>query len=164
MGFLLRALYCLYKFEAPTHRRKGRRIQSSNVKHNKKAFSAQPTSACSNYLQKADPISQMDEALKPYTPVLLYTHMLTGCNTCLTFHKVTGDFIYSKEEKTISVSSVAQSCPTLCDPMNRSMPGLAVHHQLPEFIQTHVHRVSESIQPSHPLSSPSPPALNPSQH
>ena len=61
-------------------------------------------------------------------------------------------------------SSVAQSCPTLCDPMNRSMPGLPVHHQLPEFTQTHVHRVSDAIQPSHPLSSPSPPASNPSQH
>ena len=60
-------------------------------------------------------------------------------------------------------SSVAQSCPTLCDPMNRSTPGLSVHHQLPEFTQTHVHRVSDAIQPSHPLLSPSPPA-NPSQH
>ena len=62
------------------------------------------------------------------------------------------------------IRSVAQSCPTLCDPMNRSMPGLTVHHQLPEFTQTHVHRVSDAIQPSHPLSSPSPPAPNPSQH
>ena len=61
-------------------------------------------------------------------------------------------------------SSVAQSCPTLCDPMNRSTPGLPVHHQLPEFTQIHVHRVSDAIQPSHPLSSPSPPAPNPSQH
>ena len=55
-------------------------------------------------------------------------------------------------------SSVAQSCSTLCDPMNSSMPGLPVHHQLPEFTQTHVHRVGDAIQPSHPLSSPSPPA------
>ena len=54
----------------------------------------------------------------------------------------------------VQVSSVAQSCPTLCDPMNRSAPGLLVHHQLPEFTQTHVHRVSDAIQPSHPLSSP----------
>ena len=61
-------------------------------------------------------------------------------------------------------SSVAQSCLTLCDPMNRSTPGLPVHHQLPEFTQTHVHRVSDAIQPSQPLSSPSPPAPNPSQH
>ena len=57
-----------------------------------------------------------------------------------------------------SSSSVAQSCPTLCDPMNHSTPGLPVHHQLLEFTQTHVHRVSDTIQPSHPLSSPSPPA------
>ena len=63
-----------------------------------------------------------------------------------------------------SVSSVAQSCATLCDPMNRSTPGLPVHHQLPEFTQTHVHRVGDAIQPSHPLSSPCPPAPNPSQH
>ena len=61
-----------------------------------------------------------------------------------------------------SFSLVTQSCPTLCDPMNRSTPGLPVHHQLPEFTQTHVHRVSDAIQPSHPLSSPSPPAPNPS--
>ena len=66
--------------------------------------------------------------------------------------------------KAVQFSSVAQSCPTLCDPMNRSMPGLLVHHQLQEFTQTHIHRVSDAIQPSHPLSSPSPPAPNPSQH
>ena len=64
----------------------------------------------------------------------------------------------------VQFSSVAQSCPTLCNPMNRSTPGLPDHHQLPEFTQTHVHRVSDAIQPSHPLSSPSPPVLNPSQH
>ena len=61
-------------------------------------------------------------------------------------------------------SSVAQPCPTLRNPMNHSTPGLPVHHQLPEFTQTHVHWVSDAIQPSHPLSSPSPPAPNPSQH
>ena len=65
---------------------------------------------------------------------------------------------------TASVSSVAQSCLTLCDPMNRSTPGLPVHHQLPKFTQTHIHRVSDAIQPSHPLLSPSPAAPNPSQH
>ena len=64
----------------------------------------------------------------------------------------------------VQFSSVAQSCPTLCDPMNHSTPGLPVHHQLPEFTQIHVHSVGDAIQPSHPLSSPSPPALNPSQH
>ena len=64
----------------------------------------------------------------------------------------------------IQFSSVTQSCPTLCDPMNHSMPGLPVHHQFPESTQTHVHWVNDAIQPSHPLSSPSPPALNLSQH
>ena len=61
-------------------------------------------------------------------------------------------------------SSVAQSCPTICDPMNCSTPGLPVHHQIPESTQTHVHCVSDAIQPSRPLLSPSPPALNLSQH
>ena len=64
----------------------------------------------------------------------------------------------------VQFNSVAQSCPTLWDPMNRITPGLPVHHQLPEFAQTHVHLVSDAIQPSHPLSSPSPPAPSPSQH
>ena len=64
----------------------------------------------------------------------------------------------------VRFSSVAQSCLTLCDPMNCSTPDLPVHHQLPEFTPTHIHRVSDAIQPSHPLSSPSPPAPNPSQH
>ena len=59
-------------------------------------------------------------------------------------------------------SSVTQLCPTVCDPMNRSIPGLPVHHQVPEFTQTHVHRVGDAIQPSQSLSSPYPPALNPS--
>ena len=62
------------------------------------------------------------------------------------------------------ISSVAQSCPTLCNPMNHSTPGIPVHHKLPEFTQTHAHWVSDAIQPSHPLSSPSPPAPYPSQH
>ena len=65
---------------------------------------------------------------------------------------------------TVQFSSVTQPCPTLCDPMNRSTPGLPVHHQLLEFTQTHVHQVSDAIQPSHPLSSPTHPAPNPSQH
>ena len=64
----------------------------------------------------------------------------------------------------VQFSSVAQLCPTLCDPMDCSMPGLPVHHQLLEFTQTHVHWVGDAIQPSHPLSSPSSPAFNLSQH
>ena len=67
-------------------------------------------------------------------------------------------------KQSVPFSSVTQSCPTLYDPMNHSTPGLPVHHQLPEFTQTHIHRDSDAIQPSHPLSSPSPPAPNPSQH
>ena len=63
----------------------------------------------------------------------------------------------------VQFSLVAQSCPTLCNPMNDSIPGLPVHHQLPDFTQTHVHQVGDAIQPSHPLSSLSSPAPNPSQ-
>ena len=66
--------------------------------------------------------------------------------------------------QSVQFSSVAQSCPTLCNPMNHSTPGLPVHHQHPEFTQTHVHRVGDAIQQSHPQSSPSPPAPNPTQH
>ena len=66
--------------------------------------------------------------------------------------------------KSIQFSSAAQSCPTLCDPMNLSTPHLPIHHQFLEFTQTHAHRVGDAIQPSHPLSSPSPPASNPVQH
>ena len=64
----------------------------------------------------------------------------------------------------VQFSSVTQSCPTLCDPVNHSTPGLPVRHKLPEFTQTHAHRISDTIQPSHPLSSPSLLAPNPSQH
>ena len=64
---------------------------------------------------------------------------------------------------TVQFSSVVHLCPTLCDPMNCITPGLPVHHQLPDFTQTHVHQFGDAIQPSHPLSSPSPPAPNPSQ-
>ena len=92
--------------------------------------------------------------------------------------EATGIIILSKPEKTIGfrvykyskilysyqIRSVAQLCLTLCNPMNRSTPGLPVHHQLPEFTQTPIHRVSDAIKPSNPLSSPSPPAPNLSQH
>ena len=73
-------------------------------------------------------------------------------------------FTESQRIDWVQFSSVAQLYPTLCNPMNCSTPGLPVHHQLPEFTQTHVHRVGDAIQPSHSLSSPSPPAPNPSQH
>jgi len=86
----------------------------------------------------------------PKSPKDCFTHLCLFCS--FTYRVV------------IQFSSVAQSCPTLCNPMNRSRSGLPVCHQLPEFTQTHVHRVSDAIQPSHPLSSPAPPAPNPSQH
>ena len=81
--------------------------------------------------------------------------------------KVHCSIIYNNQKYwllNIQFSSVTQSCPNLCDPMNRSMPGLPVHHQLPEFTQIHVYRVSDATQPSDPLLSPSPPAFCLSQH
>ena len=73
-------------------------------------------------------------------------------------------FVHGYWEDHAAAAKSLQSCPTLCDPMNHSTPSLPVHHQLLEFTQTHAHRVGDAIQPSHPLSSPSPPAPNPSQH
>ena len=93
------------------------------------------------------------------TPVLKITPP-TRIEPCFTKPFLNEDYKWT----TVQFSSVAQSCPTLCNPMNRSTPGLPVHHQLPEFTQTHIRRVSDAIQPSHPLSSPSPPTRNPSQH
>ena len=89
-------------------------------------------------------------------PVIILSLHITFSSILLIYH-----FLHFK--KMPQFSSVAQSCPTLCNPINRSTPGLSVHHQLPEFTQTHVHWVSDAIQPSHPLSSPSPPAPSPSQ-
>ena len=94
-------------------------------------------------------------------PVCLISNFIQNFSTKVLF---CADFLYTVLNMSVQFSSVTQSCPTLCDPVNHSTPGLLVHHQLPEFTQTHIHRVSDAIQPSHPLSSPSPPALNPSQH
>ena len=77
---------------------------------------------------------------------------------------VTKQVLEYEQRVSVQFSSVAQSCLTFCNPMNCSTPSIPVHHQLPEFSQTHVHQVSDAIQPSHPLSSPSPPAPNASQH
>ena len=107
-----------------------------------------------------------------------YTHTHTHIYSFLTFSSIIGSYgtlsIVPFALKYVLVgyifdilvqfSSIAQSCPTLCDPMNCSMPGLPVHHQLPEFTQTHVRQVDDASQPSHPLSSPSPPAPKASQH
>ena len=82
--------------------------------------------------------------------------MLTWC-TCMLQNNY-------HQSGSVQFSSVTQSCPTLWDRINSCTPGLPVHHQLPEITQIHVHRVGDAIQPSHPLSSPSPPAPNPSQH
>ena len=97
--------------------------------------------------------------------IIIKTLNILGVEAMTYFNTTKG--MYHKPTVNISsvqFSSVAQLCPTLGDLMNRSTPGLPVHHHLPEFTQTHVHRVCDAIQPSHPWSSPSPPAPNPSQH
>ena len=91
----------------------------------------------------------------PYIPICIFSENACVCPTLICL---------SPQLMPVQFSSVTQSCPTLCDPMNCSTPGLPVHHQLPEFTQTHVHRVSDAIQPSHPLLSPSPPVPNTFQH
>ena len=80
------------------------------------------------------------------------------------FKRLLNQISLKNESSFQSVSSVTQSCLTLCNPMNRSTPGLPVHHQLLEFTQTHVHQVGDANRPSHPLLSPSSPAPNPTQH
>ena len=101
-------------------------------------------------------------SLLPHSPKVCSLHLCLFC--CLAYRIIVTIFLNSLYMHSDQIRSVSQSCPTLCDPMNHSTPGPPVHHQLPEFTQTHVHRVSDAIQPSHPLSSPSPPAPNPSQH
>ena len=103
-----------------------------------------------------------DPGIEPTSPVLLYCKQIL----CLLIFNMK-ILLASKlifETMSVQFSSVTQSCPTLCDPMDCSTLGFPVHHQLPEFTQTHVHRVDDAIQPSDPLSSPSPPTFNPSQH
>ena len=89
----------------------------------------------------------------------LLQHRISKASNSLVFCHLVKAMVFP-----VQFSSVPQLCPTLCDPMNRSIPGLPVHHQLPEFTQTHIYRVGDAIQPSHPQSSTSPPAPNPSQH
>ena len=113
----------------------------------------------------------ISQATTPYIPMVIY-HFASRWQHLISFSSVKPkrrDELKEVGEAvrcpgSVQFSSVAQSCLTLCDPMNCSTPGLPVHHQLPEFTQTHIHRVGDAIQPSLPLSSPSPPAPNPSQH
>ena len=127
-------------------------------------------SCCTAWQKKKNKQARSDNFL---TPLLFFRHYkLVNFNSGSTGYMVKFLFyiIYIRNGKLLKIlgafqfSSVTQSCPTLCDPMNRSTPGLPVHHQLPEFTQIHVHRVRDAIQPSHPLLSPSLPAPNPSQH
>ena len=105
-----------------------------------------------------------DPGIEPGSPALQADSLPSELQGSPFYFLVVLKFLKFRQIGKLQIRSVAQSCPTLCDPMNRSTPGLPVHHQLPEFTETQVHRVSDAIQPSHPLSSPSPLAPNPSQH
>ncbi|CAN0512729.1 unnamed protein product [Rangifer tarandus platyrhynchus] len=98
-----------------------------------------------------------------YAHIYLYYIYIYVC-ICMYIYISVYVYVYIYQFSSVQFSSRSQSCLTLCNPMNSSTPGLPVHHQLPEFTQTHVHQVSDAIQPSHPLSSPYPPTFNLSQH
>ena len=116
-----------------------------------------------NKNKRNNSIKNRSKTLTDSSPKTRYRWQISMWKDVL-LHKSFGKCKLKQEDPHILFSSVTQSCPTLWDPMNRSTPGLPLHHQLLEFTQTHVHRVSDAIQLSHPLSSPSPPAPNPSQH
>ena len=103
------------------------------------------------------------ETVETVTDFILGGSKITADGHCS--HEIKRCLLLGRKVMTnLQFSSVTQLCLTLCDPMNCSTSGLPIHHQLPQFTQTHVHRVGDAIQPSHPLLSPSPPAPNPSQH
>ena len=108
-----------------------------------------------SWLSFPPPGDLLDPSIEPSSPALQADSLSLS---------LLGRPLYAYNNVFFQFSSVAQLCLTLCDPMNCSTPGLPVHHQLLHFTQTHVHRVGDAIQTSHPLSSPSPPAPNPSQH
>ena len=106
------------------------------------------------------------ETVEKVSDFIFWGSKITADGDCS--HEIKIDLLFGRKVmanlSSVQFSSVTQSCLTLYDPMNHSTPGLPVHHHLPEFTQTHVHRVRDAIQPSLPQSSPSPPAPNPSQH
>ena len=121
-------------------------------------------------LVDTEPLFEFPESYGKFLLAIYFTYGNVSFHGTLSIHLTLSSplpvsislfFMSVSSFSSVQFSSVAQSCPTLCDPMNRSTPGLPVHHQLPEFTQTHVHQFSNAIQPSHPLSSLSPPATPP---
>ena len=116
--------------------------------------------------------SDMTQQQHPISKLIRYEHIIfcldnaqvTLCAAIIMFKAILFGSAAFSYQRCFQLSSVSQSCLTLCNPMDCSMPGFPVHHQPPEPTQTHVHRIGDAIQPSHPLSSPSPPAFNLSQH
>ena len=107
-------------------------------------------------------LAEWEQNLGPLLFPCISTHSLVSISIYIYIEREREKYTY--QFSSVQFISVAQSCPTLYDPMDCSTSGFPVHHQLPELVQTHVHRVSDAIQPFHPLSSPSPPAFNLSQH
>ena len=147
-------LFCCYKSN-----RKICRLDPSQ------AFNSQQQDFCHITVMSSMPkrVLCTQEALSKYLLNFLFLGLMIIFYMCwaLTLTQALVECSYTQK---VLFSSVTQSCPILCDPMNRSTPDLPVHYQLPEITQTQVHRVGDVIQPYHPLSSPSPPAPNPSQH
>ena len=174
-------LTSLYFLPQPSNGQNGQKVQAAQD-NNSLRISQADIPGIGNWLLIAIPLQAPRdmEFFKPFMRATVFfkkddTQFNSQCITLHRYLKVANHPPLSKYniiqmgkmirgKTTFQFSSVAQSCPTLCDPMNCSMPGLPVHHQLPEFNLNHVHRVGDAIQPSHPLSSPSPLAPNPSQH
>ena len=114
------------------------------------------------YMFQCYSLKSFHPRLLPESPKVYSLYLCHFC--CLAYRVIITIFVNSIYIHSVQFSSVAEVCLTLCNPMNCSTPGLPVHHHLPEFTQAHVHRVRDAIQPSHPQSSPSPLAPNPSQH
>ena len=127
------------------------------MKCNEEVMRQKPLSICCGTRQSHSQLRN-----RPFPKALFITVTRVGLKKCCLLVAVSHNYNFKTGAyecvQLLQFSSVTQSCPTLCDPMNRSTPGLPVHHHLPEFTQTYVHRVGDAIQPSHPLSSPFPPA------
>ena len=150
---------CMHRWWLPDGKEEGKNIRRTNTHSHLNIVTCHICLPCHVY--------SLTEPLR-WTQPLFLASVLWGALTHfadIIFNTFLPDVFKGLVSQTpFQFSSVQLSCPTLCDPMNRSTPGLPVHHQLLEVTQTHVHQVGDAIQQSHPLSSPSPPAPNPSQH
>ena len=159
----IKVYICSSKSESVSHLVMSDPLWPPGLQHPRRPCPSLSPGACSN----SCPLSRqchptISSSVTPSPPSLSLSHHQGPFQWVSSSHQVAK--VLELQHQSIQFSLVTQSCPTLCDPMDRSTPGLPVHHQLPELTQTHVHRVGDAIQPSHPLSFPSPPTFNLSQH